>query len=184
MDLPILQTLTMPRSQVPRSYVGVDFNREPRRHATRQWATLKWEFDFTRDYATLGQFDLVTCFEVIEHMRSRDGKTLLAGIRACLKPGGRALLSTPVYNGKAAANHIHEWTIPELSAAVDRAGLRVARRVGTFASERDIRRAATRADLDVLDRLKAYYSGEVTACFLAPLYPDASRNNVWLLEAK
>lgn len=181
-DVMMVEVLTMPRSSVPRRYVGVDMNREPRKHPTRQWATLLWEFDFTRRHAELGRFDLVTCFEVVEHMRKVDGDRLLAAIRACLKDDGLALVSTPVFDGKAAANHIHEWTVDELDASARAAGLRVERRFGTFARQRDVVKVATPAELEVYRRLSEYYSGEVMACFLAPLYPDASRNNVWLLR--
>lgn len=183
-DVPMINALTMPRNQVPRSYVGVDMNNEPQRAPSRGWATLHWNFDFTKNYKKLGQFDLVTCFEVIEHARTDDGLKLLKGMRACLRPTGKILLSTPVFNGKAAANHLHEYTIEELRRAVAKAGLQIAQRFGTFASQRDIKKVATAAELDVVKRLSDYYSGEVLSCFLAPLYPDASRNNVWLLEHK
>lgn len=183
-DCAMVGVLTMPRNQVPRRYVGVDVNREPRRHPTRQWATFRWEFNFLERYAELGQFDLVINFEVIEHMRKSDGERLLAGLAACLKPDGALLLSTPVFNGKAAANHIHEWEVGELADAVRGAGLDVARRHGTFASQNDLKKVASPAELDVVARLSAYYSGEVMSCFLAPLYPDASRNNVWVLRRR
>jgi site-specific DNA-cytosine methylase/SAM-dependent methyltransferase len=183
-DVMMIHALTMPRNQVPRSYVGVDLNREPKKHPARQWATLRWEFNFTERGDELNQFDLVTCFEVLEHMRKADGLRLLEVLRRRLRPSATLLLSTPVFNGKAAANHLMEWQIDELKAAVEAAGLAVERRHGTFASQGDIRRAASAAELDVVERLSAYYSGEVLACFLAPLYPDASRNNVWVLSKK
>ncbi len=181
-DVPMVGVLTMPRSQVPKRYVGVDLNREPRKVPSRGWADLKWEFNFVERYQELGQFDLVTCFEMIEHMQKSDGECLLAGIRACLRPGGTALVSTPVYNGKAAADHLHEWGIDELAASIAGAGLRVESRRGTFASQNDIKKVATPEHLAVAKALSEYYSGEVVACFLAPLYPDASRNNVWVLK--
>lgn len=183
-DCPLIEVLTMPRSSVPRRYVGVDYNREPNKHPTRGWAELHWQFNFLERHGELGQFDLVTCFEVIEHMRKADGERLLEAMRGCLKPGGRILLSTPVFNGKAAANHIHEWTIPELKASIAEAGLEVVARYGTFASWNDVKKVCSREELQIAKRISEYYSGEVMACFLAPLYPDASRNNAWMLKAK
>lgn len=56
-------------------------------------------------------------------------------------------------------------------------------RYGTFASYRDIGKVATPEHRQVLDDIRQLYSEEVTACFLAPLYPDHSRNNVWVLKA-
>lgn len=195
-DCPLVDTLTMPRNSVPRSYLGVDFNGEPRNHPRRQWATFRWGFDFTTRYQELmvladpdsGQvgpddgYDVIVCFEVIEHMRREDGDALLAGINYLLANGGVALVSTPVFDGKAAANHLHEWTIPELQSAIEQAGLVVRDRFGTFASQPAIRKVASRVEQDFMDRIARYYSGEVISCFLAPLYPDASRNNVWVLE--
>ena len=99
-----------------------------------------------------------------------------------LKPGGMLLLSTPVFNGKAAANHVHEWDIPELATAVMDAGFSIEGRHGTFASYPDIKRVAIPEHLTILEQLRQFYSDEVTACFLAPMYPDQSRNNVWSLR--
>jgi DNA (cytosine-5)-methyltransferase 1 len=181
-DLPMVGVLTMPRNQVPRSYTGVDLNREPQKHPTRGWAKVHWEFNFIERWAELGQFDLVTNFEMIEHMHAPDGCRLLAGLAGCLRPGGTLLLSTPVFNGKAAANHLHEWEITELHDAITAAGLKVVDRFGTFNSQPDLRKVASAAELVIFDRLKAYYSGEVLACLFAPLYPDASRNNLWVLQ--
>lgn len=183
-DIPMINVLTMPRNQVPKRYVGVDYNRKPLKHPTRQWATIHWQFDFMERYAELGQFDLVTNFEVIEHMHKPDGIRLLNAMRECVKPTGLIMVSTPVFNGKAAANHIHEWTIPELAEEIDRAGLEVAARYGTFASQRDIQKVASAEELAIAERLSKFYSGEVMATFLAPLYPDASRNNIWVLRRK
>ena len=181
-DVPMIDVLTMPMNQVPRSYVGVDFNNPPQKPPTRTWATLHWNFDFTKNFKKLGQFDLITNFEVIEHMSTEDGLKLLKGLKACLRPTGKLLLSTPVFNGKAAANHLHEYTIEELHQTIKRAGLRVVKRFGTFASQKDLKKAASPAELELVKRLGEYYSGEVLSCFLAPLYPDASRNNVWLID--
>lgn len=166
---------------VPRSYVGVDMN-PLKKPPQRPWATWHGEFDFTARHAELGQFDVVMNFEVIEHMAPRDGLQLLVGMRECLRPDGTLLLSTPVFDGKAALNHVHEYTVDELSKMVARAGLRVEKRFGTFANYRAIKKVATPEQVETLDSLNEFYSSDVTACFLAPLYPDASRNNVWVLK--
>src|SRR4029077_12998145 len=152
-DVPMIDVLTMPMNQVPHSYVGVDFNNPPQKPPTRTWATLHWNFDFTKNHKKLGQFDLATCFEVLEHMHTEDGLKLLKGLKVCLRPAGKILLSTPVFNGKAAANHLHEYTVPELTAVIGRAGLRVERRFGTFASQRDLKKVAQPAELDIVKRL-------------------------------
>jgi hypothetical protein len=55
-------------------------------------------------------------------------------------------------------------------------------RHGTFASWNDVKRAAEPAHVALAERLKKFYDGDVVACFLAPLYPDASRNVCWVLD--
>lgn len=181
-DVSMVSVLTMPRSSVPKRYVGVDLNRQPRSVPSRQWAELHWEFDFLERSVELGQFDLVTCFEMIEHVYRPDGLRLLRALRDCLKPDGTLLLSTPVFNGKAAAAHLHEWEIDELREAIEGTGLRVEQRFGTFASANDIKRVATPEELKLIEQLAKFHSGETMACFLAPKYPDASRNNVWKIR--
>lgn len=190
-DLGLLKSLLKWGSYVPAEYVGVDYNRVTvdtgkgnRQFLSRDWVTVHGEFDFTSRYAELaeGHFDRVTCFEVIEHMYTADGLKLLQGLRHCLSDDGVAFLSTPVFNGKAARNHLHEYEIDELRQAIEAQGLVVAKRYGTFGNYQAIKKAATPEQLATLEGLREYYSDEVLACFLAPLYPDASRNNVWCLR--
>lgn len=180
-DTPLLQTMQRPRNMVPKRYVGVDFHKEPTKYPHWSWATFHWNTNFIQIHKKLGQFDLVTNFEVIEHMSAEDGLKLLKAMKTCLKPDGNLLLSTPVFNGKAAANHIHEYTIEELAASIHKAGLKVVNRFGTFANSQAIKKVAKGPELELVNKLKAYYSDEVLSCFLAPLYPDSSRNNCWLL---
>jgi 2-polyprenyl-3-methyl-5-hydroxy-6-metoxy-1,4-benzoquinol methylase len=183
-DLPLCGVLAMGGRYVPARYVGVDLN--PLKGGPG-WAELLGDMNFNhlaQDQELNASFTKVVCFEVIEHMTKEHGVELLKNMHTVLKPGGRLLLSTPVFNGKAAANHVHEWGIDELWEELKNAGFDLVERYGTFASYPDIKRIASVRDMAVLEDLRAYYSDEVTACFLAPLYPDQSRNNVWLLQKK
>jgi len=127
-------------------------------------------------------------FEVIEHMDIGDGRMLVMGMAELLEPEGTILISTPRNPGdrKQARNHVHEWSDEELGAVFHEAGLRVRERYGTFGDVDSLRRAAKAdpAALQVYDRLRPYYSDEVLACFLAPLYPEACKNSIWVLEHK
>ena len=86
----------------------------------------------------------------------------------------------------AAANHIHEYTIPELKSAIEAAGFTIVDRFGTFASKPTIRwamKGAKREDhLKVYDELERWFGGDVISTFMAPLYPDDSRNNLWVCQ--
>ena len=187
-DLPLHLVLAASLSSVPKHYVGVDLNKLSKVPWTKWIAGVHGEFDFVSGgYKELkkkyGEFDLISCFEVIEHMHVKDGKRLLVGARELLSEDGQFVLSTPVYNRKKmAANHIHEWEIDELQAAIEEAGLRVVERFGTFASWNDIKRVCTDSERELLDTVARFYGGDVLACFLAPKYPDQSRNNAWVLK--
>jgi len=185
--------------QRPRFYVGVDLNkinvlrkRNPDTRMARSMVLLE-EFNFVTRWSELLEtygavFDVAASFEVIEHMTEAHGDSYLRGIHELLAPGGKLLLSTPVFNGRAAKNHIREYTIAELDAKLKRAGFEVADRFGTFASYPDIKRALKELEnrdeaellTRVLSRAREFYGDEVLSCYLAPLFPDHSRNNAWV----
>lgn len=186
-DLPMVKILTASLSTVPAKYVGVDLNRV--KTSGISWvAKIYDEFDFPGGgwetvLAEQGEFNLISCFEVIEHMHREDGLRLLSGMRECLDADGKILLSTPVYNGrKMAANHLKEYTVDELQELIEETGLIVVERFGTFASWNDVRRVCTAQERALIDEVGRFYGGDVLACFLAPKYPDASRNNAWVLS--
>lgn len=184
-EQPLAHVLSYKLNTLPQRYVGVDLNKIQRKFGAG-WAKVLDEFDFTARHQELGKFDVAACLEVIEHMGVDDGARLLDGIRECLLEGGILYLSTPVFDGRAAANHVHEYTIPELSTLVAACGFEILERRGTFASVPDIERAMKQADdvhaLDVWGRLKGWFGGDVLSVFMASLYPDASRNNIWVLR--
>lgn len=188
-DLALPTVLSMGGRYVPARYVGVDLNKLS---GGPGWAELLGETNvLDLLHGERGEqegwykwFTKVVAFEVIEHMTRENGIALLEIIYEVLEPGGQLLLSTPVFNGKAAVNHVHEWEIDELRTEIKAAGFTIEKRHGTFASYKDIKRVASPEHLLVLDEIRTYYSEEVTACFLAPLYPDESRNNVWLCRKK
>lgn len=182
-ELPLVNVLRMGGRYNPASYVGCDLNSVPAYRPA--WATVHEKFNFVDDYIQLATEDAYTigvCIEVIEHMNVEDGKKLLTGFHTLLTDDATLILSTPVFNGWAAKNHIHEYTIPELQALIEECGFEVEERFGTFASYRDLKKVVTPEHRQVLDGIREFYSEEVAACFLAPLYPDHSRNNVWVLK--
>lgn len=190
-EVPFAKLMTQ-RSLVPELYVGVDLNTFELPKGLRAWANVLPGEDFvTNDIVLQDKLATISnqrgftdgvCFEVIEHMEVEDGFNLLANFHSYILPAGKLYLSTPVFNGKAAVNHIHEYTILELQEMIESVGFKVERRFGTFANINDIRKVCTPEQERVLSELHDYYSYEVLSCFLAPLYPDAARNNLWVLE--
>ena len=200
-DSPLYRALKQARgtNQRPKLYVGVDLNKisalrtkSPTGELARTMV-LKEDFNFVTRWSELkkefgASFDIAVSFEVIEHMTEPLGDRYLRAVHELLAGDGKLLLSTPVFNGKAAKNHIREYTVAELNEKLKRAGFEVVDRFGTFASYNDVKRGLRETLprdegqllLKTLDRAKEFYGNEVMSCFLAPLLPDHSRNNVWV----
>jgi 2-polyprenyl-3-methyl-5-hydroxy-6-metoxy-1,4-benzoquinol methylase len=76
--------------------VGVDYSPVAIRHANSAYGSQTLSFrvaDATELPEDLGVFDVVTCFEVVEHLV--EDEKLFAGVARVLAPGGTFLLSTP-----------------------------------------------------------------------------------------
>ena len=202
-DAQLYETFIKPRGpdQKPEFYVGVDLNKIPvngrRRLGTQAQETfiLKEQFNFVERWQELlneygATFDLAISFEVIEHMEEAHGDEYLRGIHALLAPTGRLMLSTPVFNGHAAANHIKEYTVQELQTKLEKANFVVDERFGTFGSYPQIKKGLREKYseqnstelIEMYDNLRKFYSDDVLACFLSPVLPDHARNNVWMLS--
>ena len=165
-------------------YVGVDLNKISKPFNCK-WATIIDKFNFIRQWEELaphGPFDSIVLFEVIEHMSVENGRKLLKRVKSLLKRDGKFYLSTPVFNGSAAANHVHEYEIKELATLLIDAGFKVERRVGTFASKSDIYKHLNQHEVIVYNRLNDWFGNDIMSMIFASLYPDQSRNNVWVLR--
>lgn len=174
----------------PRKYVGLDY-----RDIETDPKTFNFEmalvggFDVTKEshWDTLAvthgnNFDIVTCFEVLEHMEKGNGIELLSNL-SINAGSGRIFLSTPVFNGSAAANHIHEWEYLELKTELEKY-FQIEAVHGTFASQTDILSVLTPGELEVFTKLKVYYDSNLVSILLAPNHPEQSRNCIWRLRAK
>ena len=176
----------------PKIYVGLDYGKVSR-HPNNKWCNIHDRIDATsqetRDFIkdTYGKFDVVVSLEVIEHMGKEHGSELLRTIESALADDGYALISTPVFNGKKAKNHIYEYTAEELEEAFENAGLEVADRFGTFMSAPDMKRAirdnfseeVAREMLHLYGRIVEFYPNGVAAAYFAPAFPSYARNIVW-----
>jgi SAM-dependent methyltransferase len=74
-----------------------------------------------------GYFDVVTCSEVIEHVRDPAG--LIGEIHRVLKPGGRAVITTPIRLTETPEdpNHAEEWFPGEFARLLGSGPLRLIR---------------------------------------------------------
>lgn len=103
--------------------VGVEIDESVVAHARSNYASanLRYEAGSITDRSLLagedGQFDVITCFEAIEHVDDHDA--VLDNVQRLLRPGGLFIVSTPdedVYNDHLAAPnefHVHELSADE-----------------------------------------------------------------------
>jgi len=211
-DRPLSKILTGGAATHVGHYTGVDLNKL--KPSGSQRLQFLGEFNFVERYKELidkkwdkqhvthpGGFDVVVHLEVIEHMKVEHGAKLLKACYQVLKPGGVMLMSTPCYDGKRhAANHIHEYTVPELQKAVEKVGFKVERRFGGFMDIKHIKKstpskaAAPKGEAmhyeyppefvsglrAVAEELSDYFDNDAISNIFGPLYPDHARNNLWI----
>jgi SAM-dependent methyltransferase len=206
----LLRHIQTNSSIIPSLYVGVDLNRikfetdrrkkvAEGKDRTCKWADLWPETNFVTDLDKLidtygtANFDRICSFEVYEHITPEIGLEYLQACRRMLADDGELLLSTPVFNGKKAANHVREYTVDELATILDDRGFEVVDRFGTFASVHDVRRgiremiedpAVADGVLEVYERCREFLSDGLLAGMLSPIVPDHSRNCTWRLRKK
>lgn len=195
-EKPLSKILTGGAAARVNTYTGVDLNKLKPSNSKR--LTFIGEFNFVKDWKQLereGGYDVAVHLEVIEHMKVIHGRKLLKGCFNLLKPGGIMVMSTPCYDGKRhAANHIHEYTVPELQKEAEKAGFVVERRFGTFMDIKHIGKVPPTVpdgkpydDTELMASiarvhaaLKDYYDNDALSNFFGPLYPDHARNNIWI----
>lgn len=185
-DQPLVRVLTYQVAHVPKVYVGVDLNPIPHKSGIG-WVTIHDQFNFIkrwRELKTKNLFSKICCFEVIEHMQLSNGLKLLQAARELLTPGGIFFLSTPVFDGYAAVNHLHEYKIDELARLIQRAGLVVKARYGTFGNTVQLRKVLTPEEKILWHRWQGRLGNDGLSVIFATDHPDQSRNNLWLLKCK
>jgi len=184
-DVMLYKALCANKMGATKHYTGCDIQKleMPASHNNRKIPyTLLGETDVL-DLESIDD-DLITSFEVIEHVPFEYGSEVLKHIHNISKPDVVFMLSTPVFDPKvgAAKNHINEMTRETLMGLFDDAGWVVKENYGTFGSRKDMYKHYSDAERELFNRLNLYHSVDMMANFLAPLYPEHARNNVWLLE--
>jgi len=192
-EIPLAKTMYSSRF-VPTEgkYTGIDVNRL---EVPEMFRTGKFplrlignhdvcEYDFGQE-----RFNVITCFEVLEHVEPAHSLRILERIRELMTNDEPAVafISTPIYdpNMGAAANHVNEMSLEALAFLISEAGLLVEAVYGTFASQRDIEPRLLKCGSDVMtiyQRLKEYYDTNYLATIFAPLFPLESRNALWKLR--
>lgn len=128
--------------------------------------------------------NLVTMFEVFEHVEPEHGRRILDNVKRLLRPDGTFLFSTPCFNGSAAGNHVAEPEYEIMGASLEDAGFAILDHWGTFASIRDYVHDLEKlgpAVVNVFNTLRSYYDVNTLAVIFAPMFPEFARNCIWEL---
>lgn len=185
------------------SYVGIDIRQKTIEAAADKFANVPWAKFFVADLVTsstdfFNQFnaDKVCCFEVLEHVGKQNCHTFLEHFKACGKDTATYYLSTPNYDPEvgAAGNHtydsgdgrgvdVQEFDHWELESILQQ-HFDIVKKYGTFASAKDYKPLMNDWQKQMFEALKDYYDSNLIANIMAPMFPDASRNTLWVLKRK
>lgn len=146
--------------------------------------------DVETKYSQHHDWDMITSFEVIEHIGKENVDRFLLNIQHCMNDDTIFLLSTPVYDERvgAAKNHIidgvvQEYGYDELKKILEKY-FKIKNVWGTFASQKDYKKIMTYEEKELFDRLSTYYESSLVSVIMAPLFSKYSRNCLWRLKLK
>jgi SAM-dependent methyltransferase len=139
--------------------------------------------------------DIVTSFEVAEHIGKQNIKSFLKHFKQCGHKDSTYYISTPVYdeNVGAAGNHTfdsgdgrgvapQEFQYEEFKNHLIEAGFTIEKTHGTFASIKDYKDKMQDHHLKVFNELSEYYDTNILSVLMAPMFPEFSRNCIWILK--
>lgn len=182
----------------PKQYLGLDIRKQTIDENNEKFKNLDFaEFrqaDLCQDELDLGQtFDVITCFEVMEHIGHSNADAFLDNISYHCNKDTVVYLSTPNYDPKvgAANNHllgpekeVGEWDHFELQSKLEEF-FTVERKFGTFASIKDYKEDLTGWKKEAFEELKQYYDTNLLANMMAPMIPaEHARNCLWVLKVR
>lgn len=184
-----------------KKYLGLDIRKQTIAQALEKFKAVPWaEFDVVDLIKDKYPYDKIQAnkvcsFEVMEHVGKQNAQTFLKHFKACGSKDATYYLSTPNYDPLvgAAGNHtydsgdgrgiaIHELSHEEIQGHVLKAGFDIVKKFGTFASQRDYKDLLSKAQREVFDQLKEYYDSNLMANIFAPMFPENSRNTMWVLK--
>ncbi len=200
-ETPLAKTMyTSKMSPVDGYYIGVDYGKIPHQEIHDKMSD-KFEFHVCENVNSAtdiklvpdcleiknlgGLYDLpniITCFEVLEHMEPELVVRTLKNIKDILDEDGTVFITTPCFNGKAAANHVNEMGYEGLHMLLlNIFNFELKAEYGTFASQSDYKPQMTPAQLEMFDSLSKYYDSNLVSVIFAPLFPGHSRNTMYVL---
>ncbi len=187
-ELPFLRTLYVNKIK-PKYYLGSDI-RNINMNDLYEVMTPNFEHEFQQcnfienvPACKYGRWSLISFLEVIEHVSKESGIKILNNIKKVMDPETVLFISTPCFNGKAAANHVYEWEYEELKDQLEK-NFTIEAHYGTFASQSDIEPNLSECEKEVYLKLKEYYDSNFISILMAPIYPQHSRNAIYRCKIK
>jgi len=177
-------------------YQGLDIRKRTIEKAKERLENVDWIKFYAADLILddlnyLEPADIVTSFEVIEHIGRQNASIFLKKFKACGKKDAVYYLSTPNYDEKvgAAGNHtyngrINEFKHEELQELIKEAGFNIVEKFGTFASQKDYKDLLSDSERIMFTELNKYYDSNLISVIFAPLFPEQSRNCLWVLKKR
>ena len=183
-------------------YIGLDIRQKTIDSAKEEYGNVDWAEFYAQDliYPDMDlsgfQADKVCSFEVLEHVGKQNGDLFCQNFLACGKPDATYYLSTPNYDEHvgAAGNHtydsgdgrgvaVQEWGHQELQELLEKY-FTIEKKYGTFASQRDYKPLMNEWQTEMFKAMSDYYDSNLVANIMAPMFPEASRNTLWVLKRK
>ena len=182
----------------PKQYLGLEIREKQVEENKEKFGKLDFaEFrqqDLCQPELDLGQtFDIITCFEVMEHIGHKNADVFLDNIAYHCDENTTVYLSTPNYDPQvgAAENHIlgaereiGEWDHFELQNKLSEF-FNIEAKYGTFASIKDYKEDLTGWRKEAFEELRKYYDTNLLSNMMAPMVPaEHARNCLWVLKVK
>lgn len=177
-----------------KKYLGLDIRKELIDKNIQKFFNVDWIAFNNNDlchknlYIT-GEWDIITCFEVIEHIGKKNRETFLENIRRCMNKDTILLISTPVYDESVGAannhiinNEINEMTYREMEDLLITNGFEIQKVFGTFASQKDYKPYMNEWQKEMFNKLNEYYDSNLISNIMAPMFPEQSRNCLWICK--
>lgn len=182
----------------PKQYLGLEIRQKQVEENKAKFAKLDFaEFrqqDLCQPELDLGQtFDIVTCFEVMEHIGHKNADVFLDNLAFHCNENTTVYLSTPNYDPQvgAAENHmlgpereVGEWDHFELQDKLSEF-FTIEAKYGTFASIKDYKEDLTGWKKEAFEELRKYYDTNLLSNLMAPMIPaEHARNCLWVLKVR
>ena len=105
---------------------GVDFDEDTIRYANEIYGGDNRIFRVGNILEVTGTYDIIICFETIEHLSKEDGFKVIQRLKECLKPNGILFISTPKKlpieecSPNRIESHLFEYTLEDFQELLNK----------------------------------------------------------------